>query len=195
VIDLSRGPVHISAGPGANSNSMCLTIVSRTLRNKGKVIWMTRELPHNDKLLDILGHHSENEMNRMMTIVFGNNISEKVEPIKKIISSFKENDLLIVEEWCESYGRTKKSDGLIMKNLAELNKNMRIIITSNSYEDASGEKRGLNGWMVRGEKSLGNIFRTVWLTKIENQYQKVIVTDGDEQIIVHLTKKGFEKKS
>ena len=49
--------------------------------------------------------------------------------------------------------------------------------------------------MVRGEKSLGEIFRTVWLTKIENQYQKVMITDGDEQKIVHLTKRGFEKKN
>jgi hypothetical protein len=82
-----------------------------------------------------------------------------------------------------------------MQELAQLNEKMKIIITSNSYEDASGEKRGLNGWMVRGEKSLGEIFRTVWLTKIENQYQKVMITDGDEQKIVHLTKKGFEEKN
>jgi len=195
VIDLTRGPVHISAGPSANSNSMCLTIISSTLRNRGRVVWMTRELSHNDKLLDILGHHSENEMDRMIIIEFGNNISGKVEPIKRMITTLKEDDLLIVEGWCESYGRTKKSDCVLMQELAQLNEKMKIIITSNSYEDASGEKRGLNGWMVRGEKSLGEIFRTVWLTKIENQYQKVMITDGDEQKIVHLTKRGFEKKN
>ncbi|DAC63142.1 TPA: hypothetical protein HA324_04540 [Candidatus Thalassarchaeaceae archaeon] len=195
MIDLSRGPVHISAGPSANSNSMCLTIISRTLRNRGRVIWMTRELSHNEKLLDILGHHSENEMNRMMIVEFGNNISGKMEPIKRMIPSLRGEDLLIVEEWCESYGRAKKSDCTLMQELAGLNKKTRIIITSNSYEDASGKKRGLNGWMVRGEKSLGSIFRTVWLTKIEEQYQKVMITDGDEQTIVHLTKKGFEKKN
>ena len=66
---------------------------------------MTRELSHNDKLLDILGHHSENEMDRMIIIEFGNNISGKVEPIKRMITTLKEDDLLIVEGWCESYGR------------------------------------------------------------------------------------------
>ena len=46
--------------------------------------------------------------------------------------------------------------------------------------------------MARGEKSLGDIYRTVWLTKIQEQFQKVMITDGDTQKIVNLTKKGFE---
>ena len=63
MIDLSKGPVHISSGPSTNPNSLCMTIISMTLRKNGKVIWMTRKLPHSDKLSDILGHHTEKEMN------------------------------------------------------------------------------------------------------------------------------------
>jgi hypothetical protein len=192
VIDLSKGPVHISSGPSTNPNSLCMTIISMTLRKNGKVIWMTRKLPHSDKLSDILGHHTEKEMNRMMIIEFGDNISNKAEQIKKIIPSLGQGDLLIVEEWCESYGRAKNKDSKLMKEFVKLNNNMNSVITSKSYEDASGQKRGFEGWMVRGEKSLGDIYRTVWLTKIQEQFQKVMITDGDTQKIVNLTKKGFE---
>ena len=192
MIDLSKGPVHISSGPSTNPNSLCMTIISMTLRKNGKVIWMTRKLPHSDKLSDILGHHTEKEMNRMMIIEFGDNISNKAEQIKKIIPSLGQGDLLIVEEWCESYGRAKNKDSKLMKEFVKLNNNMNSVITSKSYEDASGQKRGFEGWMVRGEKSLGDIYRTVWLTKIQEQFQKVMITDGDTQKIVNLTKKGFE---
>ena len=169
-----------------------MTIISMTLRKNGKVIWMTRKLPHRDKLSDILGHHTEKEMNRMMIIEFGDNVSDKAEQIKKIIPSLRHGDLLIVEEWCESYGRAKNKDSKLMKEFVELNNNMNSVITSNSYEDASGQNRGFEGWMARGEKSLGDIYRTVWLTKIQEQFQKVMITDGDTQKIVNLTKKGFE---
>jgi hypothetical protein len=169
-----------------------MTIISMTLRKNGKVIWMTRKLPHNDKLSDILGHHTEKEMNRMMIIEFGDNISDKAEQIKKIIPSLGHEDLLIVEEWCENYGRAKNKDSKLMKEFVKLNNNMNCVITSNSYEDASGQKRGFEGWMARGEKSLGDVYRTIWLTKIQEQFQKVMITDGDTQKIVNLTKKGFE---
>ena len=192
MIDLSKGPVHISSGPSTNPNSLCMTIISMTLRKNGKVIWMTRKLPHSDKLSDILGHHTEKEMNRMMIIEFGDNVSDKAEQIKKIIPSLRHGDLLIVEEWCESYGRAKNKDSKLMKEFVKLNNNMNSVITSNSYEDASGQNRGFEGWMARGEKSLGDIYRTVWLTKIQEQFQKVMITDGDTQKIVNLTKKGFE---
>ena len=191
MIDLSKGPVHISSGPSTNPNSLCMTIISMTLRKNGKVIWMTRKLPHSDKLSDILGHHTEKEMNRMMIIEFGDNVSDKAEQIKKIIPSLRHGDLLIVEEWCESYGRAKNKDSKLMKEFVKLNNNMNSVITSNSYEDASGQNRGFEGWMARGEKSLGDIYRTVWLTKIQEQFQKVMITDGDTQKIVNLTKKGF----
>ncbi len=191
MIDLSKGPVHISSGPSTNPNSLCMTIISMTLRKNGKVIWMTRKLPHRDKLSDILGHHTEKEMNRMMIIEFGDNVSDKAEQIKKIIPSLRHGDLLIVEEWCESYGRAKNKDSKLMKEFVKLNNNMNSVITSNSYEDASGQNRGFEGWMARGEKSLGDTYRTVWLTKIQEQFQKVMITDGDTQKIVNLTKKGF----
>lgn len=192
MIDLTKGPVHISSGPGSNPNSMVLTIISKILRKGGRVIWIARELPHSEKLLDILGQHPENEINRMIIIEFGDSISEKADQIKKIISPLSQNDLLIIENWCESHGRARKKDINLMKELSGLNKNMKLVITSNSYEDASGQRRGFDGWITRGEKSLGDAYRTVWLMKIQEQFQKIMITDGEVQTVVNLTKNGFE---
>ena len=192
MIDLTKGPVHISSGPGSNPNSMCLTLISEALKQGGRVIWMVRKFPNREKVSDILGHLSEKEMGRMMIIEFEEKLLLNSSKIKKIIPSLRKEDLLVIEEWCESFGRSRKKEGGVMRDLAKINEKLQIVITSNSYEDASGEKRGLDGWMVRGEKLLGNAYRTVWMTKIQDQYQKVIITDGNSQNLVHLTKNGFE---
>jgi len=192
VIDLTNGPIHISSGPGSNPNSMCLTMISTVLGQGGKVIWMARKLTDSRKSLDILGHLKEIEMDRMLIIEFGENLAENSLNIKKIIPSLKKRDLLIVEDWCENYGRVKAKDAKLMIDFTEINKDIQIVITSNSYEDASGEKKGLDGWMARGEKILSGSYRTVWMTKIQDQFQKIIITDGDIQKLVKLTQNGFQ---
>ena len=68
MIDMSMGPIHISSGPGSDSSSMCLTIVLRTLEKENKVIWMTRNLPDQRKILDILGHLDDSILDRMIVI-------------------------------------------------------------------------------------------------------------------------------
>jgi len=193
VIDLTRGPVHISSRPNSNPNSMCLTLISEILSKGGKVIWMARELPDAEKMSDFLGHLSEAKISRMMVIEFGEDFERKGALIEKTLLNLSSKDLLVVEEWCENHGRAKKKDGLLLQHLASLNKEMKIVITSNPYEDASGKKRGFDGWIVRGEKVLGRKYRTVWMTKIEGKFQKVIITDGGTQYALSLTKRGFER--
>ena len=46
--------------------------------------------------------------------------------------------------------------------------------------------------MSRRGKTIEDYFRTVWLTKIDNQYQKVLITDGEKEILVEYTKKGYK---
>ena len=53
MIDMSMGPVHISSGPGSDSRSMSLTILLSVLEKENNVIWMTRNLPDQRKIIDI----------------------------------------------------------------------------------------------------------------------------------------------
>lgn len=192
MIDMSMGPVHISSGPGSNSSSMCLTMVLNALEEDNKVIWMTRNLPDQRKILDVLGHLDDSVLNRMIAVEFGDELSRKIDGINSILSKFKKNDLLIIENWCKSHGRAKLKEITMMEKLVTKYNEIKIIITSESYEDASGKNRGLQGFMSRGGKTIEDYFRTVWLTKIDNQYQKVLITDGEKEILVEYTKKGYK---
>ena len=192
MIDMSIGPVHISSGPGSDSSLMSLTMVLNALEEGNKVVWMTRDLPDQRKILDVLGHLDDSVLNRMIVVEFGDDLSGKLNGIDSIISNFKNRDLLIVDNWCESHGRAKLKEITFMKKLATKYNQFKIIITSESYQDASGRNRGLRGLMSRGGKTIEDSFRTVWLTKIDNQYQKVMITDGEKEFLVKKTRNGYK---
>ena len=192
MIDMSMGPIHISSGPGSDSSSMSLTIVLRTLEKENKVIWMTRNLPDQRKILDILGHLDDSILDRMIVIEFGDELRSKLNGLNGLLTKLEKNDLLIIENWCENYGRVKVEETSLMKKLVEDYEEIKIIITSESYEDASGKNRGLRGFMSRGGEIIEDSFRTVWLTKIDNQYQKVLITDGENELLVESTRKGYQ---
>ena len=192
MIDMSRGPVHISAGPSSNSSSMSLSIILEVLEKSNKVIWMTRIIPDQRKISDILGHLKDSVLNRMIVIEFGENLSQKLEEITDMLSTLEKNDLLIINDWCENYGRAKSKDINLMKELVESFDGFKIIITSDSYEDASGENRGFRGFMFRGGKIIESSFRTVWVVKIDNQYQKILISDGEKELVAEATRNGYK---
>ncbi len=192
MIDMSRGPVHISAGPSSNSSSMSLSIILEVLEKSNKVIWMTRIIPDQRKISDILGHLKDSVLNRMIVIEFGDNLSQKLEEITGMLSTLEKNDLLIINDWCENYGRAKSKDINLMKELVESFDGFKIIITSDSYEDASGENRGFRGFMFRGGKIIESSFRTVWVVKIDNQYQKILISDGEKELVAEATRNGYK---
>ncbi len=192
MIDMSRGPVHISAGPSSNSSSMSLSIILEVLEKSNKVIWMTRIIPDQRKISDILGHLKDSVLNRMIVIEFGENLSQKLEEITDMLSTLEKNDLLIIDDWCENYGRAKSKDINLMKELVESFEGFKIIITSDSYEDASGKNRGFRGFMFRGGKIIESSFRTVWVVKIDNQYQKILISDGEKELVAEATRNGYK---
>ena len=96
MIDMSMGPIHISSGPGSDSSSMSLTIVLRTLEKENKVIWMTRNLPDQRKILDILGHLDDSILDRMIVIEFGDELRSKLNGINGLLTKLEKNDLLIM---------------------------------------------------------------------------------------------------
>jgi len=128
----------------------------------------------------------------MIVIEFGDNLSEKLEEITGMLSNLNKNDLLIIDDWCGNYGRAKSKDIDLMKKLAESFDEFKIIITSDSYEDASGENRGFRGFMFRGGKIIEELFRTVWIIKIDNQYQKILISDQGKELVAEATRNGYK---
>ena len=119
MIDTSMGAVHISSGPGSDSRSMSLTILLSALEKGNNVIWMTRNLPDQRKIIDILGHLDELTLSRMIVIEFGEDLQSRLKEIYVLLSKFKKDDLLIIESWCENHGRAKAKEISLMKKLVE----------------------------------------------------------------------------
>ena len=76
---------------------------------------MTRFLPDQRKILDVLGHLDDSVLNRMIAVEFGDELSRKIDGINSILSKFKKNDLLIIENWCKSHGRAELKEITLMK--------------------------------------------------------------------------------
>ncbi len=191
MIDLGLSPIHISSAPNSDSSLMVLKIIQEKLVNGDKVIWLTREIPDSRKISNILGHVESSFLDKLVVIEFGVNLKEKIDEIKSILVNMHENDLLVIEQWCKNYGRTQKEDIDLMKKLVDNQDKYKIVITSNSYEDASGKKRGFMGMMSRGGKIIQEAFTTVWISKIENQYQKVLIFDGGKESVIEYTNNGY----
>lgn len=191
MIDMSMGPVHISSGPNSDSSLLTLSIILEVLEKDNKVIWMTRKIPDQRKISDVFGDLDYKKLNRMIVIEFGDKLSEKIDEINSIISNLKKEDLLIIEGWCDSYGRAKSRDIKVITGLANNFEN-KIAIISDSYQDASGKKRGFQGLMSRGGKIIEESFRTIWISRIDNQYQKILIVDGEKELVAESTKNGYK---
>ena len=46
--------------------------------------------------------------------------------------------------------------------------------------------------MFRGGKIIEDSFRTVWISKINNQYQKILISDGGNELVAESTRNGYK---
>lgn len=192
MIDLGLEPTHISVEPGSKSDSIVLTIILEALKDGGKVIWMTRELPDQRRIIDILGNLNDTKLANLIVLEFKENLSGKLEEIKSILDSKNNEDLLIIENWCEKYGRAKSKEIILMKELEQYFNKFRIVITSYSYEDASGMNKDNQKFISRGGRIIQDLFRIIWITKIDGLNQKILIRDGENEFIAESTKTGYK---
>ena len=192
MIDLGFEPTHISVEPGSKSDSIVLTIILEALKDGGKVIWMTRELPDQRRIIDILGNLNDTKLANLIVLEFKENLSGKLEEIKSILDSINNEDLLIIENWCEKYGRAKSKEIVLMKELEQYFNKFRILITSYSYEDASGMNKDNQKFISRGGRIIQDLFRIIWITKIDGLNQKILIRDGENEFIAESTKTGYK---
>lgn len=192
MIDLGLEPTHISVEPGSKSDSIVLTIILEALRDGGKVIWMTRELPDQRRIIDILGDLNDTKLSNLIVLEFKENLSGKLEEIKSLLDSKNKEDLLIIENWCEKYGRAKSKEINLMKELEQYFNKFRIAITSYSYEDASGMNKDNQKFISRGGKIIQDLFRIIWITKIDGLNQKILIRDGENEYIAESSKTGYK---
>ena len=192
MIDLGLRPTHISVEPGLKSDSIVLTIILDALKGGNKVIWMTRELPDQRRIIDILGNLSDTKLANLVVLEFKENLSGKFGEIKSILDSKNKEDLLIIENWCEKFGRAKSKEINLMNELEQYFNKFKIVITSYSYEDVSGMNKENQKFISRGGKIIQGLFRIVWISKIDGLNEKIMIKDGENEFIAESTKTGYK---
>lgn len=193
MIGYEEGAVHVSASPGSGKTALCLSVVSGIISSGGKVIWACREMPNLDRTREILSGISEEGYENISIIHFSNDFPKYTDAILSMSRDFNESDIVIVDDWCGSYGRAKKEEIESVIRISENCKDTNVVITSSSYEDASGASE--SNWISRGGRSVNEAYQTVFLQKHPmRQGVRIIRSEGDEKLLL-MTKHGLEEIS
>ncbi len=183
--------MHVSASPGAGKTTLCLGIASDIILNGGRVIWACRNIPDADRFREILYKIDQSGLGRISILNFSSSLAGELDIIIKKAGDFGRRDIVIVDDWCENHGRAKKQDVSAAKKLSMLIQSTNIIITSSSYEDASGSSD--NVWLTRGGSSIKDSYVTVLLLKHHiKQGLRSISWEGNEKL-ARMTSKGLEE--
>ena len=193
MIGYEEGAVHVSASPGSGKTALCLGAVSGIISSGGKVIWACREMPNLDRAREILSGISEEGYENISIIHFSKDLPKYTDAILSMSRDFNKSDIVIVDDWCGSYGRAKKEEVKSVMMISENCKATNLVITSSSYEDASGASG--SDWVSRGGRSVDEAYKTVFLQKHPmRQGVRIIRSEGVEKLLL-MTSHGFEEIS
>ena len=191
MIDFEGRAIHVSASPGAGKTTLCLGIASDIILNGGRVIWACRNIPDADRFREILYKIDHSGLGRISILNFSSSLAGELDIIIKKAEDFGRRDIVIVDDWCESHGRAKKRDVSAAKELSMLIQRTNIIITSSSYEDASGSSD--NVWLTRGGSSIKDSYVTVLLLKHHIKQGLRSISWEDNEKLARMTSKGLEE--
>ena len=193
MIGYHDGPVHVSASPGSGKTALCLGIIPGIISAGGKVIWSCRKMPDPDRSREILAGLSEVDYENISIIHFSNELPKYTNAIISMSRDFSKTDIVILDDWCGSYGRARKEEVESVMRISKSCEATNVVITSSSYEDASGAP-GEN-WISRGGRTVNEAFKTVFLQKHPiKQGVRIFRSNGAEKLLL-MTKRGLEEIS
>ncbi|MAV60069.1 MAG: hypothetical protein CMA13_02075 [Euryarchaeota archaeon] len=189
MINLGSGAIHLSYEQGSGGTSLCLTIARKILKNKKKVIWLSKELPDGKRSSQILSGLTERELENISFIFIKNNLEESVKRINVLFEMMTLKDLIVIDDWCDKSGRASKIDIIALEKIVTNFNNTNIIVSSTSYQniDSSTDK-----WESRGGNRIREIMTTIFLYRETEMNIKRILKEGEELKIIKLLESGFE---
>ena len=189
MLELTHGPLHVSASPGSGKTALCLGVISRIVSEGGNVIWACREIPNAERARSILCDFDDSDFEKITIIHYSNNLPKYLNTIISLSRSLTKRDIIILDDWCGNHGRASKGEISSVCELSDVCRNTNLVITSSSYEDASGNRN--KTWVSRGGSSVERSFKTVFL---ENHALKtgvrVIRFDETEKFLM-MTQRGL----
>ena len=183
--------MHISASPGAGKTTLCLGIVSDTIMGDGRVIWACRKMPDSHRFREILHEIDDQSLMSISILNFSSDFAGSLDLILRASEDLGRDDVVIVDDWCESHGRARKDDVSAARKLSLIVRKTNLIITSSSYEDASGMSK--SGWVARGGAQIESVYATFLLLKHPKKDGVRIISGDDEEVLARMTSGGLRE--
>ena len=181
--------VHLSYEQGAGGTSLCLTIAKKHLKSGNKVIWLSKYLPDRERTAQIFSDLRKKELEKITFIEIEKNLEESSKILKYLSNNMKQEDIIIIDDWCAKEGRAKKRDIDALKNIVLNYKNAKIIVSSTSYSNVNSNTQE---WKSRGGNEIKDILDTIFLYRISEMNNIRILRDGEETKRISLLQSGFE---
>tara|TARA_B100000575_G_scaffold52283_2_gene39064 strand:+ start:38259 stop:38780 length:522 start_codon:yes stop_codon:yes gene_type:complete len=172
---------------------MCLGVVSDIISDGGSVVWACKEIPDPDRAREILSGISEGDYEKISIVNFADELPRYRELVISLSRTFSKRDIVIVDDWCDNHGRASKGQVMAVRKIADACMHTNLVITSSSYEDASGKSN--NKWLSRGGDSVRKIFQTVFLERhpLKRGF-RIIRSDCSEKLLL-MSSRGLEDSS
>ncbi|MDP6986188.1 MAG: hypothetical protein QGH38_03090 [Candidatus Thalassarchaeaceae archaeon] len=190
MLELGLGPVHLCFGPGAGATTLCLSISSTVLECGNRVLWIARDMPDPERTSQILGHLDEEALKRLTVFEIRGGLSTSITATKSLVERLGEQDLLVIDDWCDRYGRAGADDIRAVRELLGRAPICRVVITS-AYVSEPVSKGSIRSFVPRGGRSINEVIRLVFLYDDGEKMGYRIIEDDGEYSKVLLTEKGF----
>ena len=148
-------------------------------------------MPDPDRFREILHDIDKQGLMSISILNFSTDFAGNLDSILTGSEDFGRDDVVIVDDWCESHGRARKDDVNAAKKLSLIAHKTNLIITSSSYEDASGFSE--SGWLARGGTQIESSYGTFLLLKHPKKDGVRIISGEGIVILAKMTSKGLEE--
>lgn len=143
----SSGCVHLSVAGGCGGTTWGLQHARDVLEDGMHVVWLCDESPDSNRFSQMFENVSPVAVSKFHLSAVGENMVMGIDSAISLLDALTNIALVIVDDWTAKTGRPSADLRKSMQNLIGVckGKQVRLLIISSAYEDASGA-----GWKARG---------------------------------------------
>jgi hypothetical protein len=182
---------HLAAEPGAGATTMLLQLSRLSLKNGGRVLWLSRVMPDGLRMTQIFSKIDTTAVARFHAGAFGDALDIGILNGINMVKSLPSLSIVLVDNWSGTTGQPSKKINEAIKNLIGVcrSENTSIILSSTMYGDATGESL----WKIRGQGFMNNIGAVEWKLQRGDGMRRTIEIDN-KTTELSLTDDGFQKR-
>lgn len=190
VIPIVSGLCHLSAPPKAGSTSFALQQACLAITDGKRVIWGSEVMPDNVRFSQIFSNLDISAASRFHGMSTAGEFKRCVLEISKAAKILPNVGLVVIDGWTPPKGQVSPdTKNTILELSSNLNEGCNLLLTSQSYADASGDSE----FRTRGEKILSNAGFSTWKLIRPSDDARRILTIEEEQIPLLLEEEGFKQ--